>query len=311
MSVTKNDLLSLARDSNEESDLLDFKREYSPEKKAAFWAETVKDIVAFANTRGGIILFGIEDDGTCSGIDCSKLFDLDTAALTDQIRKYTGFNFQGISIVHVVRGERTYPAILVEPISIPMVFTKVGTYEYAEGKQKTAFSLGTIYFRHGSKSEPCTRDDILEKVNAELDRIRNEWLGNIRSVVEAEPGSKVIIAQTESASSGNSVRVTNDPTAPLARLPRLSDGYPHRQSDVIAAVNMRIKGLAKVNSHDIQAIKLFEDINPENTPQFVHKPHEQASPQYTDEFVDLIVAKYHENDCYFSMCRENYKATKY
>lgn len=302
--ISDEELIALATASVEESNLIDFKREFSPEKKSSFWAETVKDIVAFANTDGGIIVFGLNDNGQCSGIDCSDLFGFDSAKLVDQIKKYTNYNLQGVSIVRIEREGVMYPAILIKSISVPLVFTKVGTYEVEDGKQKTAFSLGTIYFRHGSKSEPCTRDDLENKISAELDRQRNEWLGNIRKVVEAAPGSSVVITNPSQAVGSGAIRLTNDPTAPVARLGRLSDGYPYRQSSVIEKVNAELNGSAEINTHDIQTIKLFEGISPESTPQYVHKPHETASPQYTDAFIELICSQYAEDPDYFKRCRK-------
>lgn len=127
MQVTKEELIVLAQSSREESDLLDFKQEYKPEKKAAFWAEIVKDIVAFANSRGGIVVFGVLDDGNLSRIDCSQLFNLDNASLCDQVRKYTGSDHTGLTVTEVNRDGVTLPAILIEPVSIPLVFSKVGT----------------------------------------------------------------------------------------------------------------------------------------------------------------------------------------
>ncbi len=308
--ITEDELIALASTSNEESNFIDFKREFSPEKKSSFWAETVKDIVAFANSDGGVIVFGLDDFGKNSGIDCSELFSFDSAKLIDQIKKYTNYNFQGISIVRVEREGVLYPAILIKSISVPLVFTKVGTYEVEDGKQKTAFSVGTIYFRHGSKSEPCTRDDIEHKIKAELDRQRDEWLGNIRKVVEAAPGSSVVITNPSQTIAAGAVRFTNDPNAPVARLSRLSDGYPHRQSKVIEEVNARLSGGLSINTHDIQTIKLFENITPENSPQYVHKPHETASPQYTDGFIDLICSRAHADPDYFKKCRKFWVDTK-
>jgi hypothetical protein len=59
--ISKEDLNQLAEKTYEESDLLDYKQKYSPHKKTAFWAEAAKDIVSFANTRGGILVFGLDD----------------------------------------------------------------------------------------------------------------------------------------------------------------------------------------------------------------------------------------------------------
>lgn len=305
MSVSPDQLIELAQGADGESDLLDFKQEYTPEKKAGFWAETVKDIVAFANTRGGIIVFGISDNGNPSGIDCSQLFTLDNAALSDQIRKYTGFDLPGLSINKISRSGNIYPAILIESISVPLVFTKVGTYEYEKDKQKTAFSVGTIYFRHGSKSEPGNRADIASCIDRRLRHVREEWLGNIRKVVEAEPGATVVV--THSSSAGGAVRITNDPNAPAFRLPKLSDGYPHKQSEVIKEVNSRLRGETNINTHDIQTIKCFEDINEKATPNFVSRPHEKSSPQYSPAFIDMIVRRYRSDAQYFEKCRDHWR----
>lgn len=309
MTISKKEFIELASNSNDESDLLDFKREFAPEKKAAFWAETVKDLVSFANTRGGIIVFGILDDGSDSEIDCSKLFEFDDASLIDQVRKYTGSNFTGMSVVVVTRGGKEFPAILVETVETPLVFTKVGTYEVQDGKQKTAFSLGTIYFRHGSKSEPCTQADIENVIKRRLNETRDEWLGNIRKVVEADPGAAVIVANPHSAQ--GAVQITSDPTAPLIRIPKLSDGFPYKQSEVISQLNDRLNVEPILNTHDIQAIKLFEEIDEESRPDLMSKPHANSSPQYSKAFVDLIFDRRSTNEKYLLECRAHWKKKTY
>lgn len=302
--MDKNSLLQLASVEPSENEHLDFKREFSPEKKAAFWAEVVKDIVAFANTKGGVLVFGIEDDGSVSTFDCSALMALDQATLVDQVRKYTDVNHKGLYISEVIREKKSFPCIVVEPIGVPLVFTKVGTYETEPGKQKNAFSVGTIYVRHGSKSEPCTRADLQHWIDAELDNQREQWLGNIRKVVEAEPGATVVVLSPSSLPTASPVRLTSDPTAPVVRLQKLSDEYPFRQSDVINSVNRRLAGAASINNHDIQTIKFHLAVNPNDTPQYIHKPHDMASPQYTAAFIDLIVTSYEKDNSFFLRCRQ-------
>jgi hypothetical protein len=309
--LTREELLAIARSEPYESELLDFKCEYAPEKKAAFWAETIKDIVSFANSRGGAIVFGINDDGTVSANDCSMLMSLDTAALADQVRKYTDVTLHGLFICEAGRNGINFPTVIVEPVSVPLVFTKVGTYEVEPGKQKTAFSVGTIYVRHGTKSEPCVREDLKSWVDREVQRQREEWLGNIRKVVEAEPGASVIVLSPSSLTTPSPVRLTNDPTAPVARLQRLSDEYPLRQSDVIHAINKKLSGRASVNSHDIQTVKHCLGIDPEARPDLIHKPHDLASPQYTVAFIDVVVLEFEKSTDFFEKCRESWKAHRY
>jgi hypothetical protein len=299
------ELIELAGTAAAESDLLDFKQEFAPEKKAAFWAETIKDIVAFANTRGGIIVFGLMDDGSPSGYDCKSLLNFDNASLLDQIRKYTGVDSLDVRIVSVARGVNETPAIAILPTPVPIVFTKVGTYEFSPGKQKTAFSEGTIYFRHGSKSEPCTREDIAGCIRRQLDVIREEWLGNIRKVVEAPEGATVVVAHSSTTYGG--VRITSDPNAPAYRLVKLSDGYPFRQSELIKEINKALHAVCTVNTHDIQSIKAHEQIGAESHPNFLSKPHLTASYQYSHEFLDFVVGKISADSNYLRDCRATWR----
>ena len=302
-------LTQLAESAKDENDLIDFKREFSPQKKAAFWAEIVKDIVSFANTRGGVIIFGVNDDGMPSGHDCTSLYELDNAQISDQIRKYTGSDFSSFAVRKILRDGKHFPAILIERVEVPFVFTKVGTYEIADGKQKTAFSAGTIYFRHGSKSEPCTRDDLESVFKNRLEKVRSEWLGNIRKVVEAEPGSSVLI--THSKNSSDTVRITNDPNAPAMRLPNLSETHPHKQKSVIKILNNRFGKRHEINTHDIQCVKFKEKINEHTKPDFVAKSHSNNSAQYSDNFIDFLENEYNNNSDYFKNCRSEWTSEKY
>lgn len=49
-----------------ETDSVEFKRRFSDFEKIA------KEIIAFANTRGGLLLIGVDDDGTIVGVDSEK-----------------------------------------------------------------------------------------------------------------------------------------------------------------------------------------------------------------------------------------------
>ncbi len=62
-----------------ETDILEFK------KKANFPEKIVKEIVAFANTRGGRLLIGVDDDGTVTGV---KNYEEDIYSLNEAIASY-------------------------------------------------------------------------------------------------------------------------------------------------------------------------------------------------------------------------------
>ncbi len=67
--------VSIALQSNSETESLDFKRSFNPDS-AAEWIELIKDIIAIANSGGGIILPGVEDNGSPATSDVSCVFDI-------------------------------------------------------------------------------------------------------------------------------------------------------------------------------------------------------------------------------------------
>ena len=60
-----------------ETDDLDFKAEFH--NKLGDWLEIIKDVVAFANSGGGTVLIGVNDDGSPSGADVSVICETDPA----------------------------------------------------------------------------------------------------------------------------------------------------------------------------------------------------------------------------------------
>jgi predicted HTH transcriptional regulator len=72
-----------ALEAKRESKTIDFKRTFNPDQ-GADWCELVKDIVAMANSGGGYIIVGVNDDGSSAGdAYCEALLGLDPAQLTD------------------------------------------------------------------------------------------------------------------------------------------------------------------------------------------------------------------------------------
>lgn len=71
--VTRSDLESLVDDAAEESEVLDFKTDYRPHTNPkSGWTdkqEFAKDVAAFANARGGVIILGVKDvSGVATGL---------------------------------------------------------------------------------------------------------------------------------------------------------------------------------------------------------------------------------------------------
>ncbi len=167
-----------------------------------------------------------------------------------------------------------------------MVFTSPGTYDAGGGKQKTAFGVGTVYFRHGAKSEPGTSEDLRVALERELTRIRSSWLDGIAKLVTAPPGATVSVLPAEvslsGADSSTGVRLVNDEAAPAFKAMRTDLLYPHRQKEVVVQVN-KILGTNVISGHDVFSVRRTHAI--ESQPNFFYKP-QWSSPQYSQAFVE-------------------------
>jgi len=114
-----------------ESKYIDFKGALDFSEPHA-WCEIVKDIVAMANSGGGVLLIGLNNTGDPTGFDPQPVLDMDAAVVTDRIEKYTGVQFDGFSVSEETKKGNRLAAILVEGVSVPIVFTKPGTYAISD-----------------------------------------------------------------------------------------------------------------------------------------------------------------------------------
>jgi hypothetical protein len=279
---------------------LDFKAEFNPNNKGEF-LEVIKDVLAMANSGGGIILFGVSNDGTPNGSEMKGVAALDPAKVTDLIYKYTDCQFQDFGIRRLDKNGCEIWAIVVNSVSTPIVFSQTGNYADSSGKQKNAFLGGTVYFRHGAKSEPGNSEDLRMSIERRLESIRHEWLDGIAKVVEAPSGSVVHILPPGSvAGSSAPVRLTTDPSAPSLPVGAIDQGWPHRQKEVVAAVNEALAGKKIVNGTHILYVRSAFDIKTNG--QYCYTQN-HSSPQYSQAFVDWIVKQFNEDADFFNKAK--------
>lgn len=300
-------LLDLAKTASRESKALDFKDRFDP-NSAAEWIELLKDVAAMANSGGGIIVIGAKNNGDASGADVGPILALDPAKVTDKVFAYTDEHFAGFEVHPLRRGGKKVAAIIIGAVGSPLVFSKPGTYATSEKDQKNAFSKGTVYFRHGAKSEPATGTDLARFIAREVDRVRKRWLGGIRRVVSAPPGAEIAVFQragSDDFGRPTKVRFTDDPGAPVFGKLDPDHDWPHRQKELIQEVNKRLPKKAVINPYDVQCVKAMYAINQKDSPQFAHLP-KFGSLQYSDAFVDWLVTQHASNLKFFEETRARF-----
>jgi hypothetical protein len=259
------------------------------------YVELVRDVAAMANSGGGVIVL----DGIAG---------VDEELLHERLGQYAEPEFEGFEVEPLSRNGRPSTAVVVEGVrNAPLVFTQTGRV----GGDHVAFVRGGLYFRHGAKSEAATGDDVREFIRRQLEATRTQWLANIRQVMHAPDGAEVAVVETaERDEEGRPtlIRLTTDPHAPLYGQVDPDHSHPYRQKEVIREVNARL-GEGAVNAFDILSVRRVHAISEETRPEFVHVP-KFGSPQYSDAFVEWLVAERERDPRFFEKAKSSYLATR-
>ena len=311
---SKSALLERARTARRESVTIDFKANFDRSDPGS-WCEIIKDIIAMTNSGGGIIIVGSNDDGSPSSIDVTGLETIDPAEFSNKIHSYTQIPSDIVEIHSLDRFGHRVAALIVSASRTPIAFTKPGTYAVAmsdnsKSRQKTAFSQGTVYFRHGSKSEPGTTEDIRRCIDREVTRQREQWLGNIRRVTTAPADAVVQIYTSEHSSPHPALLtgpflLTRDPSASGGIVLRPEQTHPHRTSDVVRILNERLTLQSAINNFDVQCIRYCHDI--ESFPEYLYLNPIYNTRQYSYSFIEWVIQSHQSDPYFFIAARASYK----
>ncbi len=293
---------SLSRSS--ESATLDFKSAFDAASPRD-WLELIKDIAAFANSGGGVILVGLNDEGVPSGFDVTPLLAVDPADIGNKIHKYTEQHLQ-VEFQEAVKAGQKICAIIIPGVRVPIVFTRVGETELPDGKKKTSFALGAVYFRHGAKSEPGVTEDLRLFLERELERNRSAWLTGIAQVMSAPEGSRIIVVHSNSGENSQQnlpIHLTTDKNAPSFFAVPLDETHPYRQKDLLAVINSRLGG-KQINAHDIKCMRRVYSIDKDPNRCYTQS---YASPRYSLELATWIVQQHEDNPHFFEEARASFE----
>ncbi len=290
-----NRFLTRAAEAKRSSKRVELDKRFDPQAPGA-WLGLVRDVAAMANSGGGVVVL----DG-----------DVEEEQLHEELARHAEPEFEAFQVHDIKRGGRPATAIVVEGVAnTPLVFTRTGRYRSADGDEHVAFVRGGLYFRHGAKSEPATGADVRDFIKRQLDATRSQWLANIRQVMHAPDGAEVAVIETaERDNEGRPtlIRLTTDPHAPLYGQVDPDRSHPYRQKEVIREVNARLDG--DVNAFDILSVRRVHTISEDTRPEFVHVP-KFGSPQYSDAFVDWLVAEHERDRGFFTRAKAGYLATR-
>ncbi len=289
-----------------ESKYIEFKGGFDIASKQS-WCEIIKDMVAMANSGGGAIAFGLDSKGNPTGNNVMPILEIDPAEITDKVSRYTSTQFDAFQLFEAEKRQAKIAILVIEAADVPFVFTKPGTYPISNSRQSTAFAQGTVYFRHGAKSEPAAPEDLASFISFRIDRARQEWMKRVRRVVQAPPGYQVRVlpqfVKESDERDATPIRIVNDEDAPGYRKIDPDKTHPFRQIELIEEVNERLPEESQINAYDVLAVRRVYRANEQS--QFFHQP-KFGSPQYSMAFVEWIVDKFNEDPHFFENAREEY-----
>jgi hypothetical protein len=201
-----------------ETDLIDFKEDFGGDERE--WLELTKDILSFANTHGGYLVFGVKD-GTHEkkGIEQTKAAMIsDPSDVHAKVNRFVEPHITTLQCVAVMRPEdgRFYVFVHI-PASKDRthIVTKPGTFKDKSNKDVVALRVGEIYVRRVGWRGVVTPQDFEALLERRMENFKQVLFSRISRVVEAPADAKVLVVHRGEPEYENAegVRLSSDPAA--------------------------------------------------------------------------------------------------
>jgi hypothetical protein len=204
----------------EEDTLIDYKETFRYEQEKE-WRGITKDVMAFANTHGGYLVFGVRDVSfEVVGLDPLVTTTLaNTNQVLQKINCFIEPEITGLRAKIAELGGKQVVVFFVPPsVRCTHVFSKDGKFRYPGGDEQVAFRKGTLYVRRSAGNHLADSRDLDELFNRRLDYFRESLLEKITKVVDAPQESNIlIVSQDGSTESGKKIVFSDSPDAILVQ----------------------------------------------------------------------------------------------
>jgi hypothetical protein len=241
------------------------------------WLGIVRDLVAIANSGGGVILLG-ESAGAVTVQDFN-------VRLTEQ----TDGRLPELELVRADRDGDSMLALIIGEPATPIVFAD-----------------GTLFFRHGAKTEPATTADLAAAIERRMHALHKIWLttatGAGRSTMAVLPAE----IRDSTSPEAMPIRIVDDPHAATVRLIDYDRTHPYRQKELLAGLRERLPG-TPLNQFDLLSIRHVHGTD--EKPEFSHQPM-FGSRQYSERFLEWLIGQANRDPEFFAAARAEYMRTR-
>lgn len=157
-----------------ESQTLEFKANFSFSSLAQY----AKTMAAFANNKGGIIVFGVTDHPRRPiGLANDKFINLDSGRLTEALNKV----FEPEIIWHkrdIQKNGKVFGFLVVEESKNKPIIAKATKGEIKEG---------IIYYRYYARNEPIRYPELSQIIGKIREKERKLWINHIKQIARIGP----------------------------------------------------------------------------------------------------------------------------
>ncbi len=147
-----------------EYEKLDYKREFNIDRREDI-VKLAKDVCAMANSGGGHIIIGIDNNYNKIGFNPDK--KIDEADLRNKINSYLEpkVNLYYREFKTTINGKEVkFGVIYVEPANTIVFTSRDGNYPIPRNRTKSEFRKGMVFIRDGSKSRPAEPGEFFEMI---------------------------------------------------------------------------------------------------------------------------------------------------
>ena len=179
---------------NEETELVDFKSAFENTDKE--WLEITKDILAFTNTHGGYLIFGVKN-ATFEIVGLpqeQQTLLIDANKFMQKINKNIEPPITRIRCKQFKKDTKDLVAIFIPPShDRTHLISKDASFNHISGKPQIVLHQGTSYVRRSAGNHLMDCRDIDDIVDRRMDYFKHSLLEKITKVVEAPKESDIFV----------------------------------------------------------------------------------------------------------------------